>query len=82
MAMTLKRSEWAVLIFTVAYIVVFGAIFLAAGNGEFVWYVITLVLFLGLIAATQRIASPAFPPSSCGVFRSGAWRIWPAAACR
>ena len=59
--MKLKRSEWAVLIFTVAYIVVFGSVFLAAGNGEFVWYVITLVFFLALIAATQRVAQfPAF----------------------
>jgi putative membrane protein len=56
MAIKLKRSEWAVLIFTVAYVVVFGGAFLAAGNGEFVWYVITLVFFLGLIAATQRVA--------------------------
>jgi putative membrane protein len=61
MAMTLKRSEWVALIFTVTYVVVFGAIFLSAGNGEFVWYVITLVFFLGLIAATQRVARfPAF----------------------
>ena len=59
--MMLKRSEWAALIFTVTYVVVFGGLFLAAGNAEFVWYVITLVLFLGLIAATQRVAQcPAF----------------------
>lgn len=59
--MKLKRSEWAVLIFTVAYVVVFGSVFLAAGNGEFVWYVATLVFFLVLIAATQRAAQfPAF----------------------
>ena len=44
------------LIFTDAYIVVFGSAFLAAGNGEFVWYVPTLPIFLGLIAATQRVA--------------------------
>jgi len=59
--MTLKRSEWAVLIFTVGYVAIFGAIFLSAGNGEFLWYVITLVLFLALVAATQRVARfPAF----------------------
>jgi len=54
--MKLKRSEWAVLIFTVSYVVIFGSAFLAAGNNEFVWYVVTLVFFLGLIAATQRAA--------------------------
>ena len=54
--MKLKRSEWAVLIFTVTYIVVFGGAFLAAGNNEFVWYVVTLVVFLALISATQRAA--------------------------
>jgi len=59
--MKLKRAELVVLIFTVAYIVTFGIVFLAAGNSEFVWYVITLVIFLGLVAATQRVARfPAF----------------------
>ena len=48
--MKLKRSELAVLIFTIAYVVGFGGAFLAAGNSEFVWYVVTLVIFLGLIA--------------------------------
>lgn len=59
--MRLKRTELAVLIFTLTYVVVFGAVFIAAGNSEFIWYVITLVIFLGLIAATQRVAQfPAF----------------------
>ncbi len=59
--MKLKRSEWTVLIFTVAYVVIFGSVFLASGNGEFVWYVFTLVFFLALIVATQRAAQlPAF----------------------
>ncbi len=59
--MKLKRSEWTVLIFTVAYVVIFGSVFLASGNGEFIWYVFTLVFFLALIVATQRAAQlPAF----------------------
>ena len=59
--MMLKRSEWAVLIFTITYVVVFGGVCLAAVIAEFVWYMITLVFFLGLIAATQRVARfPAF----------------------
>ncbi len=59
--MKLKRSERTVLIFTVAYVVIFGSVFLASGNGEFVWYVFTLVFFLALIVATQRAAQlPAF----------------------
>jgi putative membrane protein len=61
MAVRLKRSEWSVLIFSVAYIIIFGSVFLAAGNSEFVWYVIMLSLFLALVAATQMIARfPAF----------------------
>lgn len=59
--MKLKRSELAALIFTIAYVVIFGGMFLAAGNSEFVWYVVTLLIFLGLLAATQRVAQfPAF----------------------
>ncbi len=59
--MKLKRSEWAALIFTIAYVAVFGSVFLSAGNSEFVWYVVTLLVFLALITATQRVAQfPAF----------------------
>ncbi len=54
--MVLKRSELAVLLFTLTYVAVFAIVFLSAGNSEFVWYVVTLVIFLGLIATTQRIA--------------------------
>jgi uncharacterized membrane protein YjdF len=54
--MRLKRSELAVLLFTLAYVAIFGGLFIAAGNSEFVWYVATLVIFLVLIAATQRVA--------------------------
>jgi len=54
--MRIKRSEWVVLVFTIAYVAIFGSVFVAAGNSEFLWYVVTLVLFLILVAATQRVA--------------------------
>ena len=54
--MKLKRSELAVLIFTITYVIVFGGVFIAAGNSEFIWYVATLVVFLGLVAASQHVA--------------------------
>jgi putative membrane protein len=54
--MDLKRSEWAVLIFTLGYVTAFGVYFVAAGNSEFVWYVVTLIILMGLVGATRRQA--------------------------
>lgn len=54
--MTIKPSEWAVLGFTLGYTAIFGAIFLSSGNSEFLWYVITLLILVGLVALGQRSA--------------------------
>jgi hypothetical protein len=58
--MKLKPSHWAVLVFTIAYVVGFAAWFLAIGNVEFLWYIATLLFFVGLIALT--IGRTKFPP--------------------
>ena len=60
MATELKPTEWAVLLFTALYVVVFFAYFLLIGNYEFIWYVLTLVGLAGLIAFTRTTA--AYPP--------------------
>ena len=58
--MKLKPSHWAVLVFTLAYVVGFAAWFLAIGNVEFLWYIATLLFFVVLIALT--IGRTKFPP--------------------
>jgi putative membrane protein len=52
MAAGLTRDQWAVLGFTLAYVGGFLVWFLAAGNAEFVWYIITMVALIGLIGLT------------------------------
>ncbi len=54
--MSFKTSEWALLVFTLGYVGAFLVHFLSAGNVEFIWYIATLLVFVGLVAATQRIA--------------------------
>jgi hypothetical protein len=54
--MAFSRSEWALLIFTLGYVGAFLVHFLTIGNTEFVGYIVTLFVFIALIAATQRIA--------------------------
>ena len=40
--------------FTALYIIGFGALFIAQGNYEFVWYVLTMVAVIAIIAGTLR----------------------------
>ncbi len=54
--MNVKPVEWAVLAVTLAYTAVFGAIFIASGNAEFVWYVVTLLILVGIVALGRRKA--------------------------
>jgi len=58
--MKLKPSHWAVLAFTLAYVVGFAIWFLAIGNIEFLWYIATLLFFVALIALS--IGKTKFPP--------------------
>lgn len=55
----LSRAEWAVLGFTVAYVVAFSGWFLMRGNLEFVIYVSTMLLLMWLVGRNLRQA--AFP---------------------
>lgn len=52
----LGAPELAVLAFTLTYVTGFAIWFLAAGNSEFVWYVVTLVGFIALVGLTLRTA--------------------------
>ena len=51
-----SRAEWALLVFTLAYVGAFLVHFLFIGNAEFVGYIVTLFGFIALIAATQHVA--------------------------
>ena len=59
--MRFEQPEWAVLLFTAAYVAVFVIYFLLIGNHEFIWYVFTLVALSGLIVITKDRAG--FPPA-------------------
>jgi hypothetical protein len=54
--MKIKPYEWAVLGVTLGYTAVFGAIFMSAGNSEFLWYIVTLLILVALVALGQRKA--------------------------
>lgn len=51
--MTLKPSEWAVLVFSLGYVMAFGVYFLSAGNHEFIWYIITMLVLMALVAVSR-----------------------------
>ena len=57
--LTLTRGEWAILVFTLAYVVGFTVSFLLRGNYEFIIYVATMALLIGLVGWNLRRA--AFP---------------------
>jgi len=52
--MRFSRPEWALLIFTLGYVGAFLVHFLTAGNAEFIGYIVTLFVFIALIAVSQR----------------------------
>jgi len=52
----LGAPELAVLAFTLVYVAGFAIWFVVAGNSEFVWYVVTLVVLIALVGLTLRIA--------------------------
>ena len=59
--MTVKRSEWAVLVFTLAYAAGFGLWFLSIGNYEFIWYLLTMAALIALVGVNLRKAD--IPPA-------------------
>lgn len=50
--MHLAPKHWLLLIVNLAYIVPFTVYYVANGQGEFIWYVLVLFLFFGLIVGT------------------------------
>lgn len=54
--MKLNRNEWAVFLFTLAYMLWFTARFLMQANYEFVIYVLTVVILMGLVGWNLRRA--------------------------
>ena len=52
--MALTKSRIAILVFTLLYVVGFAAYYLSIQNYEFLWYIATLLLFIGIIAGTLR----------------------------
>lgn len=54
--MNIKPYEWAVLGVTLAYTAIFGAIFMSAGNSEFLWYIVTMLVLVVLVGFGQRKA--------------------------
>lgn len=52
--MKIEKQHWPVLIFTALYILGFGGYYFSVGNFEFLWYVVVLLFFFGLILATIR----------------------------
>lgn len=59
--MTLKRSEWAVLAFTFAYVLAFLAYFIVISNREFIGYIATMVGLVALVGWVHQTAR--FPAS-------------------
>ena len=54
--MTLRRYEIPVALFTVCYVLAFTAWFVLSGNYEFVVYVVTMVILIGMIGRSLRSA--------------------------
>jgi putative membrane protein len=54
--MNIKPFEWTVLGVTLGYTAIFGAIFMTAGNSDFLWYIVTMLILVGLVALGQRKA--------------------------
>lgn len=55
-AFYIKPAEWLVAIFTAVYVVGFSVWFLSQGNYEFIVYVITMLILVGLVGSSVRIA--------------------------
>ena len=57
---TIKPAEKAVAGFVVLYLAVFSAWFFSIGNFEFIIYIVTMLVLLGLIGSTLRVGE--YPP--------------------
>ncbi len=52
MGIKLNRGQYLVLIFTIIYLVAFSAYYLSIKNYEFLWYILVILIFFGLILFT------------------------------
>ena len=52
--MKLKRGEWFLILFTLAYVLAFAVYYISIRNFEFLWYVAVLLFFFFLIALTLQ----------------------------
>lgn len=52
--MELKRGHWWVLLFTAAYVLAYSIYYISIKNFEFLWYILVLVFFFGLILLTLK----------------------------
>ncbi|MDT8343385.1 MAG: DUF2238 domain-containing protein [Thermohalobaculum sp.] len=52
----LSRAEWAVVAFNLGYLGLFTAHFLTGGNAEFLWYILTMAVLMGLVGWLSRRA--------------------------
>ncbi len=59
--LTIKPAEKAVAAFVILYLVVFSAWFFSIGNFEFIIYIVTMLVLLGLIGSTLRVGE--YPPA-------------------
>jgi hypothetical protein len=53
--MRLTRSEWAVVIFTVTYVAAFLAYFILIADQEFIGYLATMVILVGIVAWSHQL---------------------------
>ena len=52
--MKLKKGEWILIFFNLAYIIVFSVYYLSTRNYEFLWYILVIGLLFSLILGTIR----------------------------
>ena len=50
--MKLKRGHWYILLFTIAYVLIYAIYYISIKNYEFLWYILVLLFFFGLIFFT------------------------------
>jgi len=50
--MNLKRGHWFILLFTLAYVLIYSIYYISIKNYEFLWYILVLLFFFGLIFFT------------------------------
>jgi len=60
----ISKHHIFILLFTLAYVFGFGTYYLSIENYEFIWYILVLLFFVGLVAATLQKSQ--LPP----------WQLW------